>query len=294
MFLEQVVDSKPDENLFVTIFGPGGCGKSTFGADAPNPIFIRTEKGTGYLKVKHMPDPKTFSDISKMVDELYTGKHDYKTLVLDSLDWAEPLCWAEVCGEMGIKSIEDAAYGKGYAAALSKWQILLHKLKNLREKMHVILIAHSAVKKFSDPVQATEYDRFEIKLHGKTASLVKEAVDAVLFCTYEVFTKKDGQKTRAFGDGARVMLTQYRPSHDGKNRMGLEYQLPLSWEAFYSAVKGGHEGAEKNIKEEIDAMLSQVKDESLKKLVSESVNAAGSDTNQLSKIQNRLRIKLEA
>ncbi len=292
-FLEQVVDSKPEENMFILPFGPGGVGKSTFGADAPNPIFIRTEKGTGYLKVKCMPDPKTFSDIGKMVDELASTKHDYKTLVIDSLDWAEPLCWAEVCQEMGIKAIEDAGYGKGYAAALGKWQSLMHKLKVLREKMHIILIAHSSVKKFSDPVQATEYDRFEIKLHGKTASLVKEAVDAVLFCTYEVFTKKEGQKTRAFGDGARLMFTQYRPSHDGKNRMGLEYQLPLSWDAFYEAVQSGALGAEKNIKEEIAAMLTQIKDEDLKKLVTESVEKAGNNAGQLSKIQNRLRIKLE-
>lgn len=290
-YLDQVEQSKPDENFFVCIFGVGGVGKSTFGADAPSPVFIRTEKGTGFLKVNCLPNPKNFSEIGKMVDELYSTNHKFKTLVIDSLDWAEPLCWAEVCQEQNVKSVGDVPYGKGYEAALNKWQSLMHKLKLLREKMNIVLIAHASVKTFQDPVQATAYDRYEIKLHGKSAALIKEAVDAVLFATYEVFTKRDGQKTRAFGDGARVLLTQYRPSHDGKNRMSLPYQLPLSWEEFVKATK--NPASDVNIKEEIAAMVSQVKDEDLRKKVMEAVEKAGTDQGQLAKIQNRLRIKLE-
>lgn len=293
-FLEQVEDSKPNEHVFVVCYGSDGVGKSTFGADAPNPIFIRTEKGTNYLKVKCLPTPKTFSEILKMVDELNEKTHEYKTLVIDSLDWTEPMLWSEVCVENGVKNIGDIPYGKGYEAAIGKWEVLLNKLKNLREKMNVVLIAHSIVKTFQDPVQATGYDRHELKLHAKSAAKIREAVDAVLFATYEVFTKKDGQKTRAFGDGARVMFTQYRPSHDGKNRMGLPYQLPLSWEEFIKATKNSSEGASENIKSEISSMLLMIKDETLKSLVADSVMKAGSDVGKLSKIQNRLRLKLEA
>lgn len=292
-YLDLVEDSKPNEFVFLTVFGVDGVGKSTFGGDAPNPIFIRTEKGTNYLKVKCLPTPKSFSDILKMVDELSEKQHFYKTLVLDSLDWTEPLLWDEICKENSVKNIGDIAYGKGYESAVKKWQELMIKLKNLRDKMNVVLIAHSIVKTFQDPVQATGYDRYEMKLHAKSAAVIREASDAVLFATYEVFTKKEGQKTRVFGDGARILATQFRPSHDGKNRMGLPYQLPLSWDGFMQAVKGGGAEAVSNIKEEIVAMLSQVKDENLKKLVMDSVEKSGNDQAQLSKIQNRLRLKLE-
>lgn len=59
------------------------------------------------------------------------------------------------------------------------------------------------------------------------------------------------------------------------------------------AVKGGSAEALGNIKQEIVAMIGLVKDENLKKLVTESIEKAGSDQIQLSKIQNRLRLKLE-
>lgn len=297
--LEQVIESKDSEYGFFLPYGPDGTGKTTLGANAPNGIFIRTEPGTAYVrdsdgnKIKHFPDPKTFSDIIACVDELLTTKTDYKSCILDSLDHAEPLCWQEVCKEMGIKMISDAAYGKGYEAAMKKWQILFDKFKLLRQKMNVILICHSTVRKAQDPINATEYDRHEIKLHGKAAALARESVDAVLFCTYEVFVKREGQKTRAFGDGARVMYTQWRPSHDAKNRMGLPYQLDLSWDALMDAVKSDRHDIIANTKEEISVMLAQIKDEELKKLVSNSVEKAGNNASQLAKIQNRLRIKLE-
>lgn len=294
MFLDKVQDSKKNEFVFVTIFGVDGVGKSTFGADAPSPIFIQTESGANYLKVKCLPKPKAFSDILGMVDELLEKEHGYKTLVLDSLDWAEQLVWDEVCFENNkVKSIGDIPYGKGYELAVGKWQTLMSKMKHLREKMNIILIAHSQVKTFQDPVQASGYDRYEMKLHAKSAAKIREAVDAVLFATYEVFLKKDGQRTRAFGDGARVLMTQHRPGHDGKNRMGLPYQIDLSWSEFMKAVKNGQPNAPDNIKQDIDEMLLSVHDENLKTLVTKAVVEAGSDATQLGKIQNRLRVKLE-
>lgn len=297
--LDQIIESKPVQFIFAIPYGPDGTGKTTLGANAPSPVFIRTEAGTAYVrdadgkKIKHFPDPKTFSDILSYVDELLTRDHSYKTLVLDTLDHAEPLCHAEVCKEMGVKMVSEAPYGKGYEAALKKWQVLFDKLKQLRSKMNVILIAHSIVRKAQDPINATEYDRHEIKLHAKAASLARESVDAVLFCTYEVFTKKEGMKTRAFGDGARVMYTQWRPSHDAKNRMGLPYQLDLSWDALSEAMQSDGHDIVTNYKSEIAAMLTQLKDEELKKIVTASIEKAGDNASQLNKISNRLRLKLE-
>lgn len=294
MFIEKISNGKIDCPIFITIYGPDGCGKSTFASDAPSPIFICSETGTNHLDVSRLPRPKTFQELMAMVDELSTQVHPYETLVIDSLDWAEPLIWQEVVTEAGVKFIGDIGYGKGYDAALNKWQNLINKLKALREKMNVILIAHSVVKTFQDPIQNMGYDRYELKLHAKAAGLIREAVDAVLFATYEVFTKKDGQKTRAFGDGARVMFTERRPGHDAKNRFGLPYQLDLSWDEFFKAVKSGEPDAPESIKKDINQMLSQIKDEALKKLVTETAEKAGNDAKQLAKIQNRLRIKLDS
>jgi hypothetical protein len=231
-FLERVESGKKQKPYFVLIYGPDGVGKSTFGADAPNPIFLCAESGTNHLDVNRFPEPQTFQNVLDMVSELDTSKHNYKTLVVDSLDWLEPLVWKQVCDAGDKKNIEEFGYGKGYVLALSEWQKLIAKLKDLRESMNIVLIGHAEVKTFQDPVLNNGYDRYQLKLNQKAAALFREAVDAVLFATYEVFTRKDGQKTRAFGEGARIIFTERRPGHDAKNRMGLPYQIPLSWEDF--------------------------------------------------------------
>jgi len=49
-------------------------------------------------------------------------QHDFATVVIDSVDWLEPLVWAKACRDNGWNSIEDAGYGKGYVAALNLWR----------------------------------------------------------------------------------------------------------------------------------------------------------------------------
>jgi hypothetical protein len=292
-YLEKAETGKKEFNIFGIIHGPSGVGKTTWASEAPDNIFLPTEDGTNNLDVARLPRPKSFTEASNMIVELIENEHKYKTLTIDSIDWLESLLWTEICAENNVKSIIDLAYGRGYSLADNKWKDFVQKLKTLRAKMNIILIAHSQVASFSDPVTASSYDRYQIKLHKGASALFKEAVDFIGFANYQTFVKKDGMKNRAFGDGARALFTEYRPSHDGKNRYGLPYELPLSWADFMNAVKAGKPNEPDVIRSDILTMLGSVKDESLKKIVFDSVEKAGNDAIQLSKIQNRLRIKLE-
>ena len=47
----------------ILIHGVHGVGKTTFAADAPNPVFIVTEDGLGTLQVDHFPLAKTFDEV---------------------------------------------------------------------------------------------------------------------------------------------------------------------------------------------------------------------------------------
>ena len=83
--------------------------------------------------------------------------------------------------------------------------------------MNIVLIAHSSVKAFNDPFTNSSYDRYQIKLHEKSAAYLREAVDCVLFANYKVATEgKEGQKHKAFGDGSRLIYTERRPAFDAK------------------------------------------------------------------------------
>lgn len=223
----------------VLIYGPEGVGKSSFAASAPKPIVIGTEDGTGALDVARFPSPESWQDILDALDELTQAEHDYRTLVVDSIDWAEPLAWAEVCRAGGKPDIESFGYGKGYVAAVELWRGLLARLELLRakRKMHVVLIAHSQIRKLQNP-EGEDFDRYSIKLHEKSAGPLKEWADAMLFASFEVLTREDdNKKVKGVETGRRVLRTVRHAAYDAKCRHGIPAELPLEWEAFDGAVR---------------------------------------------------------
>lgn len=294
--LSQVKRGRLKKPILTLIYGTDGVGKSTFGADAPEPIFLGPEKGTAALDVARFPSPTNFKQIIQAIDELTLDSHEYKTLVIDSLDWIEPLVWEQVCSEAGKSNIEEVGggYGKGYVAANKLWREMITRLSCLQATrgLNIVLIAHSQVKTFQDPQTQAGYDRYQLKLNEKAGALFREFVDSVLFATYEVFTKRDGNRTRAIGDGARVIFTGHRPAFDAKNRLGLPFQIPLLWEEFIKACEVGQPEDPELIKKNIEELLSQVKDPELKSRVLEAMERGSQDSTRLQKIQNRLRSRL--
>lgn len=294
--LAKVIKGKISRPKIVLLYAADGIGKTTWASQAPSPIFLGVEDGSSNLDVARFPQPNSWKDVLASIAALKTEKHDYKTLVIDSLDWLEPILHREICAEYGVNSIEKAAggYGKGYTEAVNKWAELTRELSMLRDmKMNVILIAHAEVVRFSDPMMQTEYDRYQLKLYKKSAALIREFCDAVLFATYEMFTKKDGGRTRAFGEGVRVVYTERRPGFDAKNRYGLPFQLPLDWAEFEKACESGQPHAPSYLREQILELMKEVADQDLKKKIEETLEKAGSDSAKLEQIKNRILVILE-
>lgn len=293
--LENVTKGKIKKPHLVLIFGVDSVGKTSFGANAPKPIIIGPESGSANLDTTRL-ETKNYAELMQTIEDLRKDKHDYQTIVLDSLDWIEPQVWDAVCKAVNVDSIEKfgGGYGKGYLEANVYWNRVIAALRTLREerKMNVILIAHSQIKAFNDPALAAPYDRYILKLNEKASALWREFVDTVLFATFETFVKKEGNKHKGFGDGARVVFTERRPGFDAKNRFGLPFQLALSWDDYQRAVESSIKTPDK-LRERITAMLSEIKDDELKKLVIDTVEKAGDNIAQLEAIENRLRIRLE-
>lgn len=228
----------------ILIYAVPKFGKSTFASMAPDPIFIQTEEGLDFIDCPRFPLATSFEDVLKYLGELAEEDHDYKTVVVDSLDWLEPLIWASVCKEDGVKNIEDVGkgYGKGYAKALDLWQQFIDCLNYLRahKNMMVINIAHSEVKRFDDPTTES-YDRYVVKLHKTAMGKITEYHDIILFGGFDFYTKKkdvgfNKEVTRAIGDGARVLYTEQRPSFIAGNKVGLPPEIPFDRDGSYWAV----------------------------------------------------------
>jgi hypothetical protein len=224
----------------VLLYGVEGIGKSTFAAGAPAPVFIPLEDGLGSLQVDHFPLATDVADVLDALSSLYEDDHTFKTVVIDSLDWLENLIWRDVEAKHDAK---DLAYGKGAIIAADKWREILDGLTALRNEkgMVVILLAHVEIKRFDSP-ETEPFDRYQPKLQARSSALIREWVDAVLFGNYKTVVKRDDvgfNKTVARGvsTGERLLYTSERPAYQAKNRYGLPESLPLSWEAFESAIK---------------------------------------------------------
>lgn len=223
----------------VLVYGVEGIGKSTFAAGAPSPVFIQTEDGLGSLAVDHFPIATKAGDVLDAIGSLFEQDHEFKTVVIDSLDWLETFIWRDIESKYDAK---DLAYGKGAMIAAERWREILDGLNALRNSkgMSVVLIAHTEIKRFDSP-EVEPYDRYQPKLQARSSALVREWCDAVLFANYRTIVKKDDvgfNKTnnRGISTGERLLFTAERPAYMAKNRYGLPESIPLSWEAFETAI----------------------------------------------------------
>lgn len=230
----------------VVIYGVEGIGKTTFAAAFPDPIFIDTEGGTRFFDVKRFDAPSSWTMLLSQIDYIIQNK-PCQTLVLDTADWSEKLCYDSVCATNNWKSIESPGYGAGYRYAYEEMGKLLNKLSEVIDAgINVVIVAHAALRKFEQPDEMGAYDRYEMKLQNSqkcnTAAMMKEWADCVLFANYQTFVVKDGEgkhaKNKAQGS-RRVMYANRHACWDAKNRYGLPDELPFDYEEIRPYIEGG-------------------------------------------------------
>jgi 5'-3' exonuclease len=294
MTLENVSRGRKQEPFDLILYGPEGTGKSTFASEAPSPIFFDLESGTGELDVARMPQPESWKDMVSGFEALKTEPHEFKTVVVDTIDALETLIQKHVCETAGVKEIEDIPYGAGYKLALALWRDLGTHLLELRSRgMNTILLGHSQVRKFSNP-RGEDYDRFQFQLNEKAAAILKNQSKNVLFVTYDEAIKNDPKnksgKPKAFGDGSRVVFTEYRPAFDAKNRHGLPFELALNWSEFEAAARAGAPAPIGDVIAELDALKTQLSEKHQTELEA-AISRTNDDVRKLSMLVDWARSK---
>jgi hypothetical protein len=239
--LSTITTRKRRRPIFFCLYGAPGVGKSSFGASTDSPIFIPCERGLDSITVPKFPTPKTFVEFYNQLTALDKEDHPYKTIVIDSCDALELLVWERVCSEGKVKSIEDygGGFGKGFTRAREIFTGVLRQLTDMSERFNVILLAHSHVKAIADPTQAVSYDSHEIKVQAKSAEIIKQMVDMLLFVQIEVTVTKDSAKAKKgrgiLGD-ERIMRTAPGTGYDAKNRYDLPNPMEFSWSALQQGI----------------------------------------------------------
>ena len=238
----------------VVIYGTEGIGKSTLAAQFPNPLFIDTEGSTSNMDVKRMDKPTSWTMLMNQIAFVKANPTVCKTLVIDTIDWAESLAIESVCSMHGKRGIEDFGYGNGYTYVREEMGRLLDKLQELVDiGINVVLTAHSQLRKFEQPDEDGAYDRYELKLGKKTSSqtapVVKEWCDLLLFCNYKTMVMTSESKKKKATGGQRVMYTTHHPAWDAKNRHGLPDELPMDYAAIAHIFASSQEAPKKQAQE---------------------------------------------
>jgi hypothetical protein len=218
----------------ICIYGGHGIGKSTLASQFPKPIFISTEDGLDSLDVTSFPRASKIEDVVESIKTLIKEKHEFKTVVIDSVDWLiEPLIVQNVESTHDAK---DLAYGKGQMLVAEEFREILQGLDVLRTKvgMNVVLIAHAAVVKFEDP-RTEPYDRYQPKLPNRCNALLQEWADVLAFAAFKVIIRKsdagfNNTKTRGVTTGERLLHFVENPAYAAKNRYSCPDEIEMTIE----------------------------------------------------------------
>lgn len=227
----------------ILIYGEHGLGKTTMGCSFEKPILLRIEDGIGKLDVPTFPSlPRDYNDVLAAFQALHDEEHDFKTLVLDSLDWLEEKhVIPYACAVQGVQGIEEIPYGKGWAMVDNSWMAILGWLDALRSNrgMTIVTVAHADVKRY-DPPDGEPYDRYQIKLQKRSNRMLQEWHDMVHHIKMRI-TKATASKDvkqsayKATSSGERVVVSEWRPAQQSKNRFDLPLEINIGRDKTFAA-----------------------------------------------------------
>ncbi len=253
-FLSQIETGIIKKPRRVFLYGPHGVGKSTWGSQAPDPIFVQTEEGANDIGVARFEVAKNFLTVMDMLRELYAGKHKFKTLVVDTVDWLESLIWEKVCQDEKVSSIDKIEFFRGYLLAIEYWNDFREALDFLRDErnMSIVLLSHSKTSTYNNP-EGDDYDRYSPKLNKHASLLFQEWADEVFFANFDVDVVEKGQgfkkKNKAMGTGDRVIYTSEKPAYLAKNRLGITENLQMFWQDYQDKINNAGKTSSKETKQ---------------------------------------------
>lgn len=129
--------------LKLFVYGPAKIGKTTMAIQFPKPYIIDTEASTDKKKYVDLINKsggfvfntQDFDELVVEVKTLLTEKHEYKTLVIDSLT----ILYNDLLDKSALKN--GTEFGRHYGDANKKMKHLLNLL--LRLDMNVIITSHA-------------------------------------------------------------------------------------------------------------------------------------------------------
>ena len=159
------------------IYGPGGAGKTTFGASCKKPLLLAFELGYKALPGVIAQPVQTWGEVKQVLRDLKKQevKDMFSTIVVDTVDIASQLCEKYMCNQLGIENIGDGGWStNGWAKAKKEWEQTWRAFT--MEGYAVVFISHSKDKVFKKK-DGTEYNQIVPSCPTAYEEIIKNMVD---------------------------------------------------------------------------------------------------------------------
>lgn len=159
------------------IYGPGGAGKTTFGASCKKPLLLAFELGYKALPGVMAQPVQSWGEVKQVLRDLKRPevKEVYSTIVVDTVDIASQLCEKYMCNQLGIENIGDGGWStNGWAKAKKEWEQTWRAFT--MEGYAVVFISHSKDKVFKKK-DGTEYNQITPSCSTAYEEIIKNMVD---------------------------------------------------------------------------------------------------------------------
>ena len=159
------------------IYGPGGAGKTTFGASCKKPLLLAFELGYKALPGVMAQPVQSWGEVKQVLRDLKRPevKEVYSTIVVDTVDIASQLCEKYMCNQLGIENIGDGGWAtNGWAKAKKEWESTWRAFT--MEGYAVVFISHSKDKIFKKK-DGTEYNQITPSCSTAYEEIIKNMVD---------------------------------------------------------------------------------------------------------------------
>lgn len=215
-----------------TIYGSPKAGKTTFASHFPDAIFIATEAGTKFVEVNQITDDdgeptviNSWKQFKEAVKMLITTPHDFKTVVIDTVDNASDLCTRHVNAENGWAHESAGEYGKGSALIKREFKTVIDAL--LASGLGVVFITHEKQGEKEDRGVKRQFT--DVSLGNSFKNYITGASDFILYCYRN-------------SKGERLMLTKATDNVNAGDRSGkLPAVMPLDYQLMIEALRAATE-----------------------------------------------------
>lgn len=180
------------QDYILMFYGPPGVGKTTFVDQlAPRVLFLSTDRGTRFLNTMRVECHSwaKFEQVVKTLEAPGAAKQ-YDLVCIDHVDDMANMAEDSVCKRLGIESLGDAGYGKGWKAYRRAIESFVQRL--LKLGIGVVFVCHEEIKTVR--TRAVELDRTMPLLSKSSWKVIVPMADIIGYCGYRTLKLEGGKR----------------------------------------------------------------------------------------------------